>query len=117
MPKDLPEFGEIVIPKDKEVPLGAVTPAPVKVQKLHITSPWRIYRPVIDHEKCTRCLNCDIYCPDACWEYNEEKDEMELNLEFCKGCLICIEVCPAKALTPVHELEFEGGVVRLDNPF
>lgn len=117
MSKKLPEFGEIIVPKDREVPFGAVVPAPVRVQEMFITSNWRIYRPVIDHEKCTRCLNCYIFCPDSCWSYNEAEDMMELNLDYCKGCQICIHQCPSDALTPVPELDFEGGVVRLEKPF
>ena len=48
----------IKVPKDREVPFGAITPAPVGQQDLFITSNWRIVRPVIDHEKCTRCFTC-----------------------------------------------------------
>ena len=53
----------IKIPKDREVPFGAITPAPVKQQDLFMTSNWRIVRPVIDHEKCTRCFTCYAACP------------------------------------------------------
>ena len=35
----------IKIPKDREVPFGAITPAPVRQQELFITSNWRIVRP------------------------------------------------------------------------
>ncbi|MBI5199817.1 MAG: 4Fe-4S binding protein [Nitrospirae bacterium] len=117
MSKGLPEFGIINVSEEREVPFGAVTPAPVNEQELFITSNWRIIRPVIDHEKCTRCLNCYIFCPDACWSYNEEANMMELNLKYCKGCLICINECPPNALTEVPELDFEDGVVRLEKPF
>jgi len=41
-----------------ESTFGAITPAPIKQQELFITSNWRIVRPVIDHEKCTRCFTC-----------------------------------------------------------
>ncbi len=110
-------FGTINVPKDRAVPFGAITPAPVRQQDLFITSNWRIVRPVIDHEKCTRCFTCYISCPDSCWSFNEAEEKMEWNWKFCKGCQICINECPADALTAVPELDFEDGVVRLEKPF
>jgi len=110
-------FGTINVPKDRAVPFGAITPAPVKQQELFITSNWRIVRPVIDHEKCTRCFTCYISCPDSCWSFNEAEEKMEWNWKFCKGCQICINECPADALSAVPELDFEDGVVRLEKPF
>jgi pyruvate ferredoxin oxidoreductase delta subunit len=117
MSKKLPEFGTINVPHDREVPFGAITPAPVNTQDLFITSNWRIVRPIIDHETCTRCLTCYIACPDACWQYNEKEDLMEWNWKFCKGCQICINQCPVGALSAEAELDFEDGVHRLEKPF
>ena len=117
MAKKLPEYGTINVPHERSVPFGAVTPAPVDAQKLFITSNWRIVRPVIDHEKCTRCLTCYICCPDSCWSYNEKEDLMEWRTEYCKGCQLCIKECPSDALIAVPELDFEDGVVRLEKPF
>jgi len=115
MPEDM--FGTISVPEDRAVPFGAITPAPIKQQDLFITSNWRIVRPVIDHEKCTRCFTCYIACPDSCWSFNEREEKMEWNWKFCKGCQICINECPADALKAVLELDFEDGVVRLEKPF
>ena len=115
MPEDM--FGTISVPEDRAVPFGAITPAPIRQQELFITSNWRIVRPVIDHEKCTRCLSCYISCPDSCWSFNEQAEKMEWNWKFCKGCQICINECPADALKAVPELDFEDGVVRLEKPF
>ncbi|HEX9910848.1 MAG TPA: 4Fe-4S binding protein [Desulfatiglandales bacterium] len=115
VPEDI--FGTINVPEDRAVPFGAITPAPVRQQELFITSNWRIVRPVIDDEKCTRCFTCYIACPDSCWSFNEKTEKMEWNWKFCKGCQICINDCPADALKPVPELDFEDGVVRLEKPF
>ncbi len=115
MPEDI--FGTINVPKDREVPFGAITPAPLKQQELFITSNWRVVRPVIDNEKCTRCFTCYAACPDSCWSFNESAEKMEWNWKFCKGCQICIHECPADALKAVPELDFEDGVVRLEKPF
>ena len=105
----------IKVPKDREVPFGAITPAPVRQQELFITSNWRIVRPVIDHEKCTRCFTCYASCPDSCWSYNEKEDQMEWNWKFCKGCQICIHECPVDAdgISGIRTVDFsgsEGGV-------
>ena len=115
VPEDM--FGTINVPEDRAVPFGAITPAPVRQQELFITSNWRIVRPVIDDEKCTRCFTCYVACPDSCWSFNEKTEKMEWNWKFCKGCQICINDCPADALKPVPELDFEDGVVRLEKPF
>ena len=107
----------INVPKEREVPFGAVTPAPVNQQDLFITSNWRIVRPVIDDEKCTRCRTCDMSCPDSCWAHNEKEDRMIWNWKFCKGCQICINECPTGALSAALELDFPDGVHRLEKPF
>ncbi len=106
-----------VIPKDREVPFAGITPAPVGAQRMMITGNWRSYRPVIDHEVCNLCLNCVVFCPDACFQQNEAGDRVVLNLEFCKGCMICVTECTAGALTKADELDFEDGVVRLETLF
>ena len=105
------------IPKHLEIADGAVIPAPVGEQPMMITGNWRTERPVIDHEKCTRCFTCYGACPDSCWSYKEKEDQMEWNWKFCKGCQICINECPSDALSPAPELDFEDGVVRLEKPF
>ena len=35
MADKLPEYGTINVPKDREVPFGAITPAPVKAGSFH----------------------------------------------------------------------------------
>ncbi len=106
-----------VIPKDREVPFAGITPAPVGVQRMMITGNWRTFRPVLDREKCNLCEMCVIFCPDACWQLDEAGNDLVLNLEFCKGCMICVEECTAGALTTADELDFDDGVVRLEKLF
>jgi oxalate oxidoreductase subunit delta len=105
------------IPKEKEVPLGCITPAPVTEQPMMITGNWRIYRPVLDPEKCNLCMSCIIFCPDACWQLNEAEDEPVWNAKYCKGCSICVRECTSGALQNEYELNFDEGVVRLEKPF
>ncbi len=71
------------------------------------TGSWRVERPIIDLERCTPakknksvCHLCWLYCPDAVIS----KDiEPRIDLEYCKGCGICAEECPTKAITMVEE--------------
>ena len=62
------------------------------------TGSWRVYRPVVDKEKCNACGLCAMYCPDAA--INED---LEVDLDFCKGCGICAHECPKKAITMQRE--------------
>ena len=46
----------------KELPLGPSFPT----GQLHdISSGMRTFRPVIDTEKCVKCLRCFLVCPDG----------------------------------------------------
>jgi pyruvate ferredoxin oxidoreductase delta subunit len=74
------------------------------------TGSWRVERPIINMELCTpakkqkaSCHLCWLYCPDGVIS----KDlEPEIRLEYCKGCGICAEECPTKAIDMVAESEF-----------
>ncbi|MBN2309609.1 MAG: 4Fe-4S binding protein [Candidatus Hydrogenedentes bacterium] len=77
------------------------------------TGRWRTMRPVVDHTKCTAaaadslvCLRCWCYCPEAAIE---KAVPIEIDLTYCKGCGICAEGCPSKAITMVPEVECEDG--------
>lgn len=62
------------------------------------TGSWRVFRPVIDHEKCNQCGLCQMYCPDAAIDA-----ELNIDPDFCKGCGICANECPKKAIAMVRE--------------
>ena len=62
------------------------------------TGDWKTYTPVRDKEKCTKCLICTLYCPEGAIHYDEKKNELDIDLNFCKGCGICANECPAKAI-------------------
>jgi pyruvate ferredoxin oxidoreductase delta subunit len=62
------------------------------------TGDWRSQTPVIDHEKCSQkdsCLLCWLYCPDG---VISREFPIEIDLEYCKGCGVCAEECPRKAI-------------------
>jgi len=108
---------EVKIAKEKLLPEAGIVkaPSPNGEQESMITGCWRVLRPVIDHEKCTMCRSCWIFCPDQAIEVKGE--EMTVKLKYCKGCGICANVCPVGAIERVPELDFEGGVVRLEKLF
>jgi pyruvate ferredoxin oxidoreductase delta subunit len=62
------------------------------------TGSWRVFCPVIDKEKCTRCGLCALYCPDAAIGRL-----ITIDLAFCKGCGICANECTKRAIAMVRE--------------
>jgi len=65
------------------------------------TSAWRSQLPVIDHEKCTGCLLCWIFCPEALIA----REDRSIDLRYCKGCGVCARECPVNAIEMVREGE------------
>ena len=64
------------------------------------TGEWRSLRPVMDTEKCTACMICWKFCPEACITPG---DPPVTDLNYCKGCGICAEECPNDAITLIEE--------------
>jgi len=60
------------------------------------TGKWRSSTPVVDQGCCTRCGVCYQFCPDSCISITEQG--AQINLFYCKGCMICVHECPKKAL-------------------
>ena len=91
----------------KELPLGGVITEAGNAASYE-TGSWRTFRPVKDDEKCTHCLRCWIFCPDSAIIV-EDGEVVGIDLEHCKGCGICEQVCPPKihAIEMVKESEFE----------
>ena len=74
------------------------------------TGEWRSARPIVDNSVCTpakknkpACFLCWLYCPDA---VISKSIPIEIDLEYCKGCGICAQVCPVGAVAMVNEEEF-----------
>ncbi len=60
------------------------------------TGSWRTQMPVVDREKCIKCGQCQLNCPDGCIFVTEEGAKP--NYDYCKGCGICAQVCPVKCI-------------------
>jgi pyruvate ferredoxin oxidoreductase delta subunit len=72
-----------------------------------LTGDWRNKRPVVDPTAClavkagkVTCQICWVHCPEACIEQGAPP---VVDLDYCKGCGICAEECPADAIAMVPE--------------
>src|SRR5450756_2278499 len=54
---------------------------------------WRIYRPRFLQENCIGDRACELCCPDGA-VYRIEKKKYDADMDACKGCGICAEMCP-----------------------
>ena len=66
------------------------------------TGTWRVFKPILDKDKCVKCLRCWIFCPEATIKRNKG-DTVDIDYEYCKGCGICANVCKVKAITMERE--------------
>lgn len=72
------------------------------------TGLWRTERPVLAKDKCHRChWICETFCPDSAIMADAE-GRPSIDLEHCKGCMICVDVCPFDALKSVPERAIVG---------
>ncbi len=73
---------------------------------------WRIEKPVFNKDYCIDCQFCWIYCPDMSI-ISRDKKMIGVDMDHCKGCGICVEVCPTnpKSLLMFQEKEDEETVL------
>ena len=105
------------LPKWNEMPPGGIVIEPGNSVN-RLTGDWRILRPVINQDKCIRCMICWVYCPDSVIHvidkpYTTSKGRrydvtLEIDYGHCKGCGICVEECPVDAIDFVEEVGSDG---------
>jgi pyruvate ferredoxin oxidoreductase gamma subunit len=67
------------------------------------TGLWRALRPEIDHGLCRRCSwICGTYCPDSAIRVAED-GRPDIDYDHCKGCMLCVAVCPPHAIRALPE--------------
>jgi len=64
---------------------------------------WRVEKPLFNQDYCIDCQFCWIYCPDMSIISRDQK-MVGIDFDHCKGCGICVEVCPTN---PKSLLMFE----------
>ncbi|OGA01480.1 MAG: hypothetical protein A3H35_08480 [Betaproteobacteria bacterium RIFCSPLOWO2_02_FULL_62_17] len=67
------------------------------------TGAWRTRRPVIDYAHCHRCSwICSTLCPDSAIAVDADRTP-RIDYDHCKGCMVCVTVCPAHAISAAPE--------------
>jgi len=99
---------EMWLPEWQDIPIGVTLPSEsygkVNVgpgsSLQNMTGTWRTNTPHYLKEKCIRCLRCWFCCPEGCI-HRLEDDYEKWDFRYCKGCGICAQVCPVKAIEMV----------------
>lgn len=68
------------------------------------TGSWRLEKPNIEYDLCTKCRICERYCPANVITIHKDQEEcVVIDMHYCKGCGICANECPTGCLTMVDE--------------
>jgi pyruvate ferredoxin oxidoreductase delta subunit len=54
---------------------------------------WRVMKPIFNRDICIDCQNCWVWCPDTSI-LSRDKQMLGIDYDHCKGCEVCVEVCP-----------------------
>ncbi len=66
---------------------------------------WRIEKPIFNKDFCIDCQFCWIFCPDISI-ISRDKKMLGIDMDHCKGCGICAEVCPTNPRSLIMYPEF-----------
>ena len=69
---------------------------------LRVLDGWRVYRPVIELSRCTRCMLCFALCPEGAIRLDDQTYPV-VDYAHCKGCLVCAAECPPGVISQVRE--------------
>lgn len=68
------------------------------------TGSWRLERPVVDYDKCSKCGTCERFCPANVIDvFKDQRECVVINYDYCKGCGICVNECPTKCMKMIPE--------------
>ncbi len=67
------------------------------------TGSWRLFKPVIDYDECSRCRACFVHCPHSCITI-DESGYPQIDYANCKGCFTCMDECPKDVISREREV-------------
>ncbi|MDI3534060.1 MAG: pyruvate ferredoxin oxidoreductase delta subunit [Thermosediminibacterales bacterium] len=85
----------------KDLVRGGIIPTAGNAES-YKTGDWRSRRPIWNEDKCIHCLMCWRFCPDVAIITDDGKFK-EFDYDHCKGCGVCVSVCPTNAIDFVDE--------------
>jgi pyruvate ferredoxin oxidoreductase delta subunit len=80
----------------KDIPIGGIIMEAGNSRETK-TGEWSSKVPSVDMEKCIKCKQCVRNCPERIISLNE-KEEVVFDDDYCKGCGLCADICPKKAI-------------------
>lgn len=73
-----------------------------KTSQNNKTGSWRsLIKPEFLKKNCINCGICKVICPEGCID-GEEKNQYSADLDFCKACGLCVQMCPKKDIIMVN---------------
>jgi len=101
--------GWIDVPLDPAAVAAPDVRAPLTSLQLR-TGLWRTHRPVIEEARCHGCAwICSTFCPDGAIAI-DAAGRPQIDYDHCKGCLVCVAVCPHHAIRVEREAASEPPV-------
>lgn len=95
-------------------------------QKVEVTLAYSREQAVEESDRCMSCGvcngcdNCYIVCPDvSVMRDARENGHYSIRLNYCKGCMVCVQECPTGCLEKAPELDFDepDSVTRMETAF
>lgn len=93
-----------ILKKSSQIKVGGILSARDDSSQKVPTGGWRSLRPKYLPSKCVQCLRCVQACPENSIPVKDGQ-RVETDFEFCKGCGICAQICPVKAINMIPETE------------
>ncbi|VAX16633.1 Pyruvate:ferredoxin oxidoreductase, gamma subunit / Pyruvate:ferredoxin oxidoreductase, delta subunit [hydrothermal vent metagenome] len=101
-------------------PMGGIIKTPANSIHKDLTVSRMGWIPVLLKSKCTSCGECDITCPDYCFDWIKQENKKGKQVQIlekidyihCKGCLRCVEICKFDALVSKVEYEVDHKIIE-----